>query len=118
LINNRIDTEELKRRLEAGIANPLRHIATDLFPQFDERLERLRAALEDAQAAPELRGRAVQQAAEILVAMQAVLDVMTQLETFNEAVEMLRTLIKQQDNLDVQTKQRHKQTIRDLLEDK
>ena len=53
----------------------------------------------------------------ILVAMQHVLGRMLELESFNEAVELLRTIIDAQDKLDEQTRQRHKQRLHDLLKE-
>jgi len=49
--------------------------------------------------------------------MRKVLDRMIELEDFNEAIELLRTIIKLQEELDEQTRQRHKQKLRELLED-
>ena len=56
-----------------------------------------------------VRDRAQQQVDEILLAMRQVLDRMLELESFNEAVELLRTIIQTQRQLDEQTKQRHKE---------
>jgi hypothetical protein len=42
---------------------------------------------------------------------------MIALEDFNEAVELLRGIIKAQEQLQENTKQRHKQKIRDLLQE-
>jgi hypothetical protein len=118
LINNRIDTEELKKRLEDGIAKPLHKIADEMFPELDQRLEKLLEVVSDPQRGPKERDRAYQQADDILVAMRQVLDRMIELEDFNQAVEMLRTIIKLQDAIDDLTKQRQKETIRkDLKED-
>ena len=91
LINNRIDTEELKNRLQAGIADPLRAIADAMFPELERRLEALQAALDDAGAGPGLRDRAQQQADDILLAMRKVLDRMIELEDFNQAVDCCGT---------------------------
>ena len=49
--------------------------------------------------------------------MRRVLDRMIELEDFNEQIELLRAIIKMQLELDEQVKQRHKQKIRELLED-
>jgi hypothetical protein len=117
LVNNRIDTEELKLRIETGIARPLHAIADDMFPVLEQRLERLQAALNERETNPEHRRRAQRQADDILAAMLLVRDKMIELEDFNEAVEMLRTIIKLQEQLEDTTKQRHKQKIRDLMED-
>jgi len=55
-INNRIDTEELNMRLQRGIANPLRTIATDRFTEFQLRLERLAKSLESNASDKEQQG--------------------------------------------------------------
>ena len=117
LVNNRIDTEELKNRLQAGIAEPLRKIAGQMFPEFERRLEKLQAVIDDAQLGPAQRDSAQQQADAILLAMRKVLDRMIELEDFNEAVELLRTIIKSQEQLQQQTQERQKQKIRELLKE-
>ena len=81
-----------------------------------EMLKRCRifSELEDEKLGPQRRDLARQKADDILMEMQKVLDQMIELEDFNEALELLRTIIKLQDQLDEQTRQRHKQK---LLED-
>ena len=117
LVNNRIDTEELKERLQAGIADPLRIIADEMFPELERRLESLQSSLEDAKLAPAARDKAKIQADAILLSMQHVLDRMIELQDYNEMVEMLRDIIKMQEQLRQQTEQRNKQKIRDLLKE-
>ena len=117
LINNRIDTEEWKRRLADGIANPLRQVGEKMFPELDRLLLVLKESLADQHEAVRYGGQARQQVEEILVAMRKVLDRMLEMEDFNEAVELLRAIIKQQEQIGDQTKQRHKQKLRELLED-
>jgi len=117
LINNRIDTEELKVRLADGIVAPLGGIAGELLPELERRLNRLQEKLDDQQLGPQRAQSARQQADDVLLAMQEVLNRMIELEDFNEALELLRTIIKLQDQLNEQTRQRHKQKLRELLED-
>jgi len=117
LINNRIDTEELLDRLQNGIAQPMLRIAGQQFPELERRLEGLRAALDDIKLAERRREQVGAQLDAILVAMKQVLQRMLELENFNEAVELLRDIIRQQEHLDQQTKQRHKQRLRDLLKE-
>jgi hypothetical protein len=116
-VNNRIDTEELKNRLQSGIAEPLRAIGEQMYPELDRRLAELQARLDDTPGGPGRRDRARQQADEILLAMQKVLDRMLELEDFNQAVELLRNIIKMQDDLRALTEQRHKQKVRELLQE-
>jgi hypothetical protein len=116
LINNRLETEELKERLGRGIAEPLRKIAKTLFPELERRLERLQTALErHSPRTAEDRQQARAQADVILLAMQKVLDRMLELESYHEAVEMLREVIKLQEQLHRQTELRQKEKLKDLL---
>jgi hypothetical protein len=117
LVNNRVDTEELKERLQSGIADPLRQIAGEMLPELERRLETLQTSLEQSKFDPALRDRAKTQADAVLLAMQKVLDRMIELEDYNQMVELLRDVIKQQDQLRTQTEQRQKQKIRDLLKE-
>ena len=88
-----------------------------MFPELERRLEGLQAVLDDARRGPGLRDRAQQQADEILLAMRKVRDRMIELEDFNEAVDLLRGIIKTQEQLHEETQQRHKQKIRELLKE-
>jgi len=116
LINNRIDTEELKIRLETGIAEPLRRVAQVMFPELDRRLDRLQAAIADEARASESLAQATQQLDRILAEMRRALDRMVELQDFNEAVELLREIVESQEKLHEQTRERQKQKLRDLLE--
>jgi molecular chaperone GrpE (heat shock protein) len=116
LVNNRIDTPELKRRLEVQIAAPLGEIAEKMFPDLDRLLDQMQAARDDRDASIAGREKTVAQLNLILASMQQVLGRMIELEDFNEAVELLRTIIDQQKQIDTQTQQRHKQKLHELLE--
>lgn len=116
MINNRVDTEELKVRLKDGVADPLKRIVTESFPKLDERLKKLAAQLSDAKAAPAAQAAALEQADVILVEMKQVLDKMLELETFNEVLDMLRQIIGSQEKINAETKQKQKDKLRDLTE--
>ncbi len=90
LINNRIDTEELKTRLKEGIADPLKAISQDRFPPLLEKLKQLGGKLADPARAVTTQAQSLTQIDAILVEMQGVLGKMLELETFNEALDMLR----------------------------
>jgi hypothetical protein len=117
LINNRIDTEELIHRLKDGIADPLADVAQRQFPELEHRLDRLRENLTQPLRADELGRQALEQFDRILLAMDQVLHRMHELENFNEVVEKLREIIQEQVKLEEQTKLRHKQKLRDLLQE-
>lgn len=115
LINNRVDTEELRIRLKDRIADPLRTIVETMFPEFDRRLEALQKQAAGGSAAS--ARTAVEQADAILVEMQKVRDQMLELETFNEAVDLLREIIADQERVTERTKQERRKKVRQLLDD-
>ena len=117
LINNRIDTEEWRVRLKDYIADPLKVVSTQMFPEFDRRLQTLRTKLTEPDAVPEARQRALAQADAILVEMATIRDKMLELESFNEAVDLLRAIISSEQTIADRTRERQKQKARDLLED-
>jgi hypothetical protein len=125
LINNRVDTEDRKVRLQDKIANPLQHIGTQEFPELDRRLEQLAAMLdrveqrkayeqEDAETVNAAQ-RAMEQTTQILNEMDAVLKQMVDLEEFNELLDIVRSLIEDQERLMNESKREQKKAVLDLL---
>lgn len=118
LVNNRVDTEELKIRLKQGIAEPLHRLSAASFPELDRRLVGLQETLASNTPTSEatlLAARAQLDA--ILVDMQQVLDKMMEMETFNEVVDMLRAIIESQESVNSETQKQRRQSVRNLLED-
>ncbi len=117
LVNNRVDTEELKLRLKDGIADPLRRISTEMFPELERRLRTFQAKLADPEAGAVARDAAREQADAILVQMNQILDKMLELETFNEVLDLLRGIIESQDKINRETKQKQKDKLKQLLDE-
>ena len=108
LINNRVDTEELKTRLKEGISDPLKRIVENRFPELETRVKKLAATLTDPQTGLAARSSAREEADTILVEMREVLDKMVELETFNEALDLLRDIISAQQKVHDATEKKHK----------
>ena len=116
MVNNRIETEQLKKRLGENVSEPLHLIYDQLYPQFAKDLESLQAALADPAAGPQRREIARQQADRLLLKMQEVLHNMLELENFNEVVQRLKAIIELQQKINKQTEDAHKKNIHDLLD--
>jgi hypothetical protein len=119
LVNNRVDTPERKQRLKELIADPLAQIGTEEFGKLDQYLAALEKSLggngpktpETARAADET----LEQTNVTIVKLEAVLQQMLDLETYNELLDIVRDLIKDQETLTDRTKQeRKRQAIEDL----
>ncbi|MCP4192103.1 MAG: hypothetical protein GY768_15940 [Planctomycetaceae bacterium] len=117
IVNNRVDTEERKIRLQNQIITPLNLIADNQFPSWQEKLEKLQTRLEAKE--PDLEGtrEVVLQANRILLALEDILAKMLELETYNELVDLVRSIIREQEELSKQTKEERKKKARSLLED-
>jgi hypothetical protein len=115
LINNRIDSEDRKVRLKEQIADPLRSIGEGLFPQLDARLKELEQQLGDAAASDQAVDRAVLQADNILLELDRVLQKILELETFNELMNIVRSLIEDQNQLMDRTKKARADEALELL---
>ena len=116
MVNNRIYTEELRIRIEQDIVAPLEDLGNTQFVELDKRLALLEKAANNSDEAPTLRDGALEQVDLILRSMRGVLSRMAELEDFNEAVELLRSIIGEQEDLRRQTLERRKDKLRQLLE--
>jgi len=114
LINNRVDAQDRQVRLKEQIADPLRALANDQFPELEQILRTLEAGI-DAPQGPAQAAQAVEQADQILVAMDQVLQKMLDLESYNELVDLIRALIREQEELLDRTQQQRKKQALELL---
>lgn len=116
LINNRVDTEELRIRLKDRIADPLVRLVETSFNDFDRLMEQLKGEVLKG-AGPEAARPGIELADTILVEMRKVRDQMLELESFNEAVDLLREILTEQRRITEQTKHERRLKMRRLLED-
>ena len=109
LINNRAaDSERLQERLAAEISEPLRRIGDVSFADYEAKLARLHAAVSKATVDPDevanLRRETLQSVDKILVEMNLVLEKMQELESFKEAIDLLKSIIAMQKEIGERTK--------------
>ncbi|MDR3234548.1 MAG: hypothetical protein LBT46_12965 [Planctomycetaceae bacterium] len=110
MINNKMMTEDLQQRLTGGIINPLRSIITADFPELDKRIEALKLEADSAKAP------CLEQFDSVIKRMQFVRDNMLSLESFNEAVELLRSILHRQEQLRNETQEEKNKRLKRLLE--
>jgi hypothetical protein len=117
IVNNRMDTPSILERLEHGIVQPLRRIGGESLPALQSRFVQLTETDESEQLPPEAIAEAVRQTDVILVEMQQVLDKMLALESYNEAVQILRGILGDQQHLNLRTRESRKDRLRKLLDE-
>jgi hypothetical protein len=99
-------TPELDARLIGQIADPLAAVATTDLPG-------LAGACRDRGGD---RAALVAQADQVLARLQAILDKMIELESYNEVLELLRGVIRTQEEIRAETLERQKRRAREALE--
>jgi hypothetical protein len=114
LSNNRVDTEDRKSRLKEQIADPLHAVVATDFPQLEELLLALEPLANDAAKGPAAVEASLTKSNDLLARLDQVLQKMLRLESFNEVVDMLRDLIREEHALAEDTKKLQR---RDLLDD-
>ncbi|MGY8733054.1 MAG: hypothetical protein ACKVK0_13015, partial [Pirellulales bacterium] len=115
LINNRVDTEDHKNRLLQKISNPLRLICEVEFPALDTELIELETIIGRKSGQIDQAALALDRADVVLLKMTVVLDNMLELETYNELIDLIRSLIGDQEQISEKTQQERKKQVLDLL---
>jgi hypothetical protein len=110
LDNNQLLSPELDTRLAVRIAAPLEAIAGRDLPALTAACRQAAATSRDGVAA------LVRQADDVLTRMRNVLDMMMELESFNEVVERLRGVIRTQEEIRTETIEQQKKRAREALE--
>jgi len=115
LQNNGISIETLLERIEQGVCIPLTDITTNSFPDLADAVQKLSASLgQNGNVAASAEG--AERSATILIEkMERVLAAMLDLESFNEALELLRSIISLQRKVEDETKELRKKRIQELL---
>ena len=112
LINNRVDTTERIEHIQREIADPLKEIARAAYPLAVQTLEALESALDETQRRVTLAESAVGKMDEILLDLEHILKQVLDLESYNELIDIVRSIIDDQDRLIEETeKQRDVQGI-------
>jgi hypothetical protein len=112
MINNRLDNEQRKSDLKELIADPLRQISGQMFPELDQLLAQ---AQTQVAAAGSEAGNSVEAAVnktdDILLAMDNVLKEMFDVESTNELINLFRKLIEDHDEVISATKRLQKKQL-------
>jgi hypothetical protein len=116
LVNNRVDSEDRQSRLENMVAAPLQRIGSSLFPELDLQLKRLEQARTSRTNQVEEADAALAKTNEVLEELNQVLEAMLDIESYNELIEIVRSLIDDQQRIQDETRRSRRRAIRDLLD--
>lgn len=117
MVNNRIDTPAWYERLENGIRKPLLEVHMKWIPELETTLTELRAEIDagkvtEARTAHEKAGT---QMDAILILLATVREKMLKMQDFNEMVELMRTVVRQEEELQTEIARENRSALADLL---
>ncbi|EKK01689.1 hypothetical protein RBSH_03015 [Rhodopirellula baltica SH28] len=122
MVQNRVDSVDRRERLENGVRNPLSTVVTEPLPRLQRQItsmERVLMAEDPAESSGEKMTEAATAAIattdEVLLSLNAVLEKMLDLESFNEILDLVRGLISDQEELIEETEETRNQQVQDLF---
>ncbi|MFG0264810.1 MAG: polyketide synthase [Rhodopirellula sp. JB055] len=122
MVQNRVDSVDRRERLEAGVRDPLSKVVTEPLPRLQRQITSMERVLmaDDAteSSSEEMKDAATAAIAttdEVLLSLNAVLEKMLDLESFNEILDLVRGLINDQEELIEQTEETRNQQVQDLF---
>lgn len=119
MVNNRIDSPAWLERLNAGIREPLVSLHTKQIPELETTLTALREAIDanDLSAAKTLHAKASVQMDAILLLLAAVREKILKMQDFSEMVELMRTVVRQEEELQLEIAKQNRSALADLAGD-
>jgi len=121
MINNRIFSEDERKRINQEIMSPIQELINTDFPGIDQLLGMLNQMLSeyDEPNRPSVRierQNILDRFDAMLLKMTAIRDKMASMESFNEAIELLRSILKQQQQLRNETIEERNKRLKNLLD--
>lgn len=111
--NNRVpDAENRVSILRDQIALPLEKLSKEDFAELDRLLKTVEQQPDDAEAA----AAAVRRSGEILAKMSAILDKVANLEDYNELLDLVRSILKEQQELQEETRKLQRKKLLEGIE--
>lgn len=116
MVNNAAETPQNMDRLEAKILGPLQLANGEGFPAVDAALGLFSLANQKGQDRVPVLNRSEMELATLISGLERVLLEMRKLETFHEAIELLKAIMSDHDGLSEDTKTKRKQKALEALE--
>lgn len=115
MINNRVDTPQLRRRLDDNIIEPLTKIIAEDFTVTEEHLRSLDYSFRENLTSQFTAANCITDMDRLLANLRQVLLEMRKLESFQEVIELLKAIIEDEKALRKKTEDARKKKLIDLL---
>jgi hypothetical protein len=115
LIQNRVDSTDRRERLEIRIAQPLKESLDGSFTKLQQTMKGLNRLPANSADGPTQTSETIQLTNLVINDLNGILQNMLDIESYNEIVDMVRTMLEQQEKILERTKSEQKRKVKDLF---
>ena len=115
MINNRVDSIDRSERIASGVRDPIKQIVNAPMNSLIQQIRTIESQVGDPTAGIAITTAAVSTTENIIVQLNAILEKMLDLETYNEVLDLVRQLMDDQTELTEATKEERKKQVLDLF---
>ena len=115
MINNRVDSIDRSQRIASGVRDPIKQIVNAPMNSLIQQIRTIESQVGDPTAGIATTTAAVSTTENIIVQLNAILEKMLDLETYNEVLDLVRQLMDDQTELTEATKEERKKQVLDLF---
>ena len=113
--NNRVDSVDRSERIATGVRDPIKATVAGALATLRAQIKEVESVVGDPEAGIARTAEAVSTAEQVILELNAILEKMLDLETYNEVLDLVRQLMDDQSDLTDETKEERKKQVLDLF---
>jgi len=115
MLNNRVDSVDRSERIASGVRDPIKSIVSGSLETLQKQIKAIEATVADPTVGIPRTAEAVGTAEDVVLQLNAILEKMLDLETYNEVLDLVRQLMDDQTDLTDDTKEERKKQVLELF---
>ncbi len=113
--NNRVDSVDRSERIATGVRDPIKATVAGTLATLRAQIKEVESVVGDPEQGIARTAEAVSTAEQVILELNAILEKMLDLETYNEVLDLVRQLMDDQSDLTDDTKEERKKQVLDLF---
>ena len=115
MLNNRVDSVDRSERIATGVRDPIKVTVSGSLATLRTQIKQVESVVTNPKQGVTRTAEAVSTAEQVILELNAVLEKMLDLETYNEVLDLVRQLMDDQSDLTDDTKEERKKQVLDLF---
>ena len=115
MLNNRVDSVDRSERIASGVRDPINGIVKGSLNTLITQVKAIEPTVDDPKTGIARTAEAVSTAENVILQLNAILEKMLDLESYNEVLDLVRQLMDDQTELTDATKEERKKQVLDLF---